>query len=224
VAHRVDPIVARWQPKPFGGPRRMALLSERDADAWHRLTGRIAEIIEPRLGPRILANRVPAPGPHWSLQPVGSELRRARRARARMHASVAVRTDVAAYYASVTPPALFRALRRLEVLAEDAGTAADMLDGWGSEGYPGLPIGPPGSAVLGNAVLAAVDADLEPDRYLRWVDDYLITVSSERHAMLAVERLDAALGRLGLLRSVAKTAVFDGGEPVGWLGLSPAGC
>jgi reverse transcriptase-like protein len=215
--------MSRWQPKPGGGLRRLAELSERDGTRWHRLAGRIAEIVEGRLGPRVLANRVPAPGPHWSLPAVGPELRRARRAAGRMHTSVAIRTDVAAYYPSITPSALYRALRRLDVPAEDAGSAADMLDGWGSGGHPGLPIGPPGSAVLGNSVLAAADAELEPHRFVRWVDDYLIPVPSERAAGLALERLDAALDRLGLRRSVAKTRVFEGYEPVPWLGMSPAG-
>jgi reverse transcriptase-like protein len=201
----------------------MAVLSERDAIAWHRLAGRIAEVTEPRLSRRVLANRIAAPGPRWALEPVGPALGRARTAARRLGGPLVIRTDVAGFYPSVIPSALFRALRRLGVLAEEAGTAADMLEGWGSDGYPGLPIGPPGSAVLGNAVLASVDAEVDGHSFLRWVDDYLIAVPTERAAVATIERIDAALHRLGLRRAVPKTHLIGGPGPVRWLGASTGG-
>lgn len=139
-----------------------------------------------------------------------------------MRSDVLLRTDVAAFYPSVTPSVMFRSLRRADTPVDDARTAADMLAGWGSEGYPGLPIGPPGSAVLGNAVLIAVDEALEPMLFLRWVDDYLVGVTSERQAAEATERLDEALSGLDLRRSSAKTALLDRVREVRWLGTSPA--
>ena len=94
-----------------------------------------------------------------------------------------------------------------------------MLEGWGSSGYEGLPIGPPGSAVLAEAVLAEVDDALRPLPFLRWADDYLISVPSERAAGEALERLDAALARVGLRRSRPKTAVAAA-SGFRWLGTS----
>jgi len=204
-----------------GGLRRMAVLTARDARAWHRLAGRVAEAIEPGLGAQVLANRVHSAGSVWTLEPVGSALATARRFAARMPPGIIVRTDVAAFYPSVTPAVLFTTLGRIGAATEDARTAADMVDGWGSEGYPGLPIGPPGSAVLANAVLVEVDAALEGVPFLRWVDDYLIALRTESRVPRLLERLDEALDELGLRRSRPKTQVTD--QFASWPGAGTSG-
>jgi hypothetical protein len=213
VAVRVDPIASRWRPRPGGGLRRMALLSERDHRAWSDLGRRIAGTVEAQLSDRVMAHRARAHGPAWSLEPIGEALRRARVAAAGAQVRVALRTDVTAFYPSVAPGLLFRSLRRLSVAPDDASTAADLLEAWGSEGYPGLPIGPPASAVLANAVLAPVDDILPQFGWLRWVDDYLVTVASERAAPVVLDRIDHALEELGLSRSSAKTTLVEGGRP-----------
>lgn len=199
--------------------RRLAILSDHDDAVWHRLAGRIADTVEPRLGTGVLANRAQAVAGDWSLRPVLPALRRARSAVAALalRRPLLVRTDVAAFYPSVTPSALFRALRVEAVGAEDAGAAAELLEGWGSEGYPGLPVGPSGSAVLANAILAGVDRSL-PFPFLRWVDDYLIAVPSELAAAEAIQRLDQALHRAGLRRSEPKTLLMPAADRVRWLG------
>jgi hypothetical protein len=211
-------VASRWEPKPGGGLRRLAILSDRDDLAWHRLAGRIAALVEPRLGGRVLANRAQAVAGDWSLRPVLPALRRAGPAVMALarRGPFLVRTDVATFYPSVTPSALFRALRSQAVGAGDAGAAAHLLDQWGSEGYVGLPVGPSGSAVLANAVLAGVDRCL-PFPFLRWVDDYLIAVPSEPAAAEAIERLDEALDRAGLRRSEPKTFLLQGAGEVRWL-------
>lgn len=199
----------------------MAILTPRDTRAWHRLAGRVAEAIEPGLGAQVLANRVRSPGPVWTLEPVGSALARARRFAARMPPGIIVRTDVAAFYPSVTPTVLYTTLGRIGAATEDARAAANMLDGWGSKGHPGLPIGPSGSAVLANAVLAEVDAALEGVAFLRWVDDYLIALRTESGVSRLLQRLDEALDNLGLLRSQPKTQVTD--QSASWPGKGTSG-
>lgn len=211
-------MASRWERKPGGGLRRLAVLSDCDEVVWHRLAGRIAALVEPRLGERVLANRAQAVAGDWSLRPVLPALRRARPAVAALarRGPLMVRTDVAAFYPSVTPSALFRALRSEGVGAWDAGAAAHFLDGWGSEGYPGLPVGPSGSAVLANAVLATVDRCL-PYPFVRWVDDYLIAVPSEPAAEEAIQRLDEALDRTCLRRSEPKTLLLHCTAEIRWL-------
>ena len=194
----------------------MARLSERDARAWHGLAQRIGQTIEPRLSPWVLANRGPV-----ALRPlsIASTLRRARSAAHRLASStdLVLRTDVRSFYASVTPSIAFRSLVDLAVEREVATRTSTMLEGWGSEGYEGLPIGPPGSAVIANAVLASVDSDLWPLPFLRWVDDYLIA-AEERQLPLLVERLDESLSRVGLERSAPKTEAIARGAPFVWPG------
>jgi hypothetical protein len=189
----------------------MARLSERDARRWQELADRSAQAIEPRLSHRVLANRTGLP--------VGPALRHARSAARRLSgaAEFMLRTDVRTFYASVTPSVAFRSLTRLGVERHVSSRVASMLDGWGSEGYAGLPIGPPGSAVIANAVLAPLDEELRASPFLRWVDDYLIAMDREREVGLVLERADEALFALGLERSLTKTEVI-GDTAFTWLG------
>jgi hypothetical protein len=199
----------------------MATLSPRDATAWHALCLRIAARTDSDLGSEVLANRTVGPG---RIEPLARSIRQARWNAGRLSASAGllIRTDVCAFYPSVTPPVLARTLAAAGAEPADAAAAADMLEGWGSEGYAGLPVGPPGSALLANAVLAPADRALDRFGFLRWVDDYLIAVPSERVAEEALDSLDAALEPLLLVRSPSKTALHERG-PTPWLTGEPSG-
>lgn len=93
-----------------------------------------------------------------------------------------------------------------------------MLEGWGSEGYPGLPIGPPGSAVLANALLDPVDRAVAPSPFLRWVDDYVIGLDDPSEAAAVLDRLDEALDGVGLRRSERKTCISASATGSTWPG------
>jgi hypothetical protein len=196
----------------------MALLSERDSRAWQALAGAISRRLEPRLAPGVLANRTLAEA--GGRRMLGPALRRARSAARKLggRADLVIRTDVRAFYPSVTPSVAFRTLVGLDVDRGLAAQAATMLEAWGSEGYAGLPIGPPGSAVLANAVLAGVDAGLAPLPFLRWVDDYLVGAERERDIAGVLDRLDSALEEVGLERSMPKTEILEGGLGPIWPG------
>jgi hypothetical protein len=213
-----DPIEIEVRPRAGGPPRLMARLSPRDARTWHELGGRVAATLEPRLPRRVVANRVVRPRSGWRLEPVETSLPRLRRMLRAARGSarppeVFLRTDVEAFFPSVGPDAVARSLLEAGASPGDAAEAAAMLEGWASLGYRGLPIGPPASAVLANAVLRSVDEAIGVP-FLRWVDDYLALIASEREAAEVLERLDGALAHLGLSRSARKTRI--GGCP-GWL-------
>ncbi|MGH2662418.1 MAG: RNA-directed DNA polymerase [Actinomycetota bacterium] len=198
----------------------MAVLSPRDEAAWHRLGGRVAPVIEQRLQPGVLANRSTESATAWSLAPVPASIRLANRVAAGVagRSSLLLRTDVASFYGSVTPPVLAECLRSSGADPVDARLSADMLEEWGSEGYEGLPIGPPASAVMANAVLRPVDEALSPTPILRWVDDYLIGLPSAGGMLVVLDRIDEALGRVGLRRSERKTSVVEGPTALRWPG------
>ena len=187
----------------------MAILSEPDGAEWHRLAGIVARSAASQVGPGVVAPRAKATASGWEMAPLAPALRAARRA-ARVVASAApvvVRTDIRAFYPSVSPATIHGALAPADRSA--ATRAAEMLDAWGSEGYAGLPIGPPASAVVADVVLRRADLALGAP-FLRWVDDYLIACRSERHAVEVLDRLDEALDALGLQRSEVKTELLDG--------------
>jgi hypothetical protein len=208
--HRPDPVRTFRVRKPDGRIRVMARLSTRDAAVWNSLAGRVARIVEPRLDPRVLATRAVVTPLGWRQAPLGPALRRARRAAEALAGRGAVlATDVHDFYPSVRSEVLGRSLRHAGADRADARLAEEMLEGWGDGGLRGLPIGPPGSAVLANAVLLPVDRAIGDTPFLRWVDDYLLADPA------ALPRLDDALRRVGLRRSERKTRTTD---PLPWPG------
>jgi hypothetical protein len=196
-----------------------AILSHRDERTWRNLAGEVVGILEPQLDPRVVANRTLVAAGGWRLEPAGAAMRRARAIAPRN--TLLLRTDVEAFYASVTPPVLVSVLARLGIPTEEARLAGQMIEGWEEFGYLGLPIGPVSSAVLANAVLQSVDQALDAYHFVRWVDDYLMALPSERSAAGILDRLDASLERLHLRRSVPKTEILEGISGVAWLHGNP---
>jgi reverse transcriptase-like protein len=218
--YRPDAIFSFLGPKPRGGWRRFAVLSPRDQRTWKALAGRVARRLEPRLDDRVAANRTVGAPNNWRLETTEAAFRRARAIAPKR--GLLMRTDVEEFYPSVTPQVLSRALDEVGAPPEDAHLAEGMLESWCTDGYPGLPVGPVGSAVLANAVLKSVDEALSSLRFVRWVDDYVIALPSDRAASEILERLDTSLDRLGLRRSGPKTGVFEGLGGVAWLQRGPA--
>jgi hypothetical protein len=217
--HRPDSIDVEVRPRPGRPPRRMARLSERDAGAWHALGGRVAAVLEPRLGPEVVANRALVSGGRWRLETVHSSFRRleARLGASRRCAGEGagyLSTDVEDFFPSLEPETVARALLAVGASPEDATRVAEMLEGWAALGYRGLPIGPAASAVVANAALRSIDQAIGAP-FVRWVDDYVVRLDTEGDATEVLERMDEALDRLRLRRSLSKTRLRP--SP-GWLG------
>lgn len=162
-----------------------------------------------------MANRAFPLSGAWRLESVGLALRRAGAVAPR--GAILLHTDIEEFYASITPSVLARTLEVIGASDGDARLAGEMVNGWGERGYRGLPIGPPGSAVLANALLRSVDEALASLRFVRWVDDYVIAVPTERAGDLILERLDESLARLGLRRSHSKTGIVEATNGIAWL-------
>ena len=212
---RHDPIRTFLSPKPRGGWRTFAVLSDRDERTWNILAQRVASILEPRLDPRVAANRTVLARGVRRVEDLATALLRARAVAPSR--GLLLRTDVEDFYPSITPEVLVRTLAELGVPRQDSRLAGQMIDGWSESGYPGLPIGPVASAVLANAVLASVDTAMGSLHFVRWVDDYLFAVPSEGALTGILDRLDVSLERLHLRRSVPKTELLDGIESIAWL-------
>jgi Reverse transcriptase (RNA-dependent DNA polymerase) len=176
----------------------------------------VASVLGPHLDPRVAANRAVVSWRGWRLEQTKTALRRARAVAPR--SGLLLHTDVEDFYASITPSVLMRMLAVVGASPQNSRLAGEMIDGWSDHGYPGLPIGPVGSAVLANAVLIRVDRALRSFRFVRWVDDYVIGVPSEDASGRILERMDDCLAGLGLRRSAPKTRILEGHDGIAWLG------
>jgi hypothetical protein len=179
----------------------------------------VAIVLERRLDERVLANRVRFHAGGWSLEPFADALARTHTGLARLPQR-SLLTDVADFYGSVRPEIAEITLLEAGVTGHDARRIRSQLEGWEHAGGRGLPIGPPGSAVVANAVLLRADRALGARPFLRWVDDYRIAVASEEDRDRLVARLDEELAALGLRRCERKTRMAVPGDR--WPGSASA--
>lgn len=107
---------------------------------------------------------------------------------------VVLQRDVKSYYGSCTASAIRRWMEQELGLPEElVRWACERLARWESSDFPGLPIGPEFSAIIGTAFLFAVDDVLAAHsavvHHLRVTDDFFIAV----HRADCVEEVDKVL-------------------------------
>jgi hypothetical protein len=192
--------------KPGGGRRELTRLDPVDAATYRRLVADIAPGIEASLAPGVAANRVAGPG--LRLQDQRLAYRRWRRALSSADGGWLM-ADVRECYASIRPPVVAMALGAIGVPAD---AVCVFLGQFGRAS--GLPVGPEPSAVLANAVLAAVDRRIAAAglRHVRWVDDIAVKVDGRREALRALDTVWRALHPLGLEPNGSKTRLLGGSD------------
>jgi hypothetical protein len=128
-----------------------------------------------------------------------------------------VRSDVLACYPSIGLGAVASALPAGDPRALLLRTLARIREHGGS----GLPVGPPASALVANAVLAAGDRAIAATGawHVRWVDDVAIVADGRRQALAAFGAWRGALERAGLSVNPEKTVFdVDPRDLPGWMG------
>jgi reverse transcriptase-like protein len=203
------PVHLRSEVTARGVTRVFADLSPSLAARYEREVRRLSQALEGRLHPGVAAGRTVRG------RPIGFAAEY-RRWSGRLHATVqpdavVVRSDVRECFASISLPAVERALRGLGLRHDGAG---EVLHLCASCGVRGLPVGPWPSAVLANAVLAESDraAARTGVRVLRWVDDVLFVSDEPASAWGAFEVWREALAEIGLEPHEGKTALATGEE------------
>ncbi len=176
--------------------------------------------MEAALGPSVVANRVLAASarpPLLVLEPWREARRRFRAtAGAAAAAGALLITDVRDCYGSIEPAVVGESLGSLGASDPLVRGIVAMLRHLARLGVRGLPVGPPASAVLANAVLSSVDAALTARSvgYARWVDDMWIGAPDVDSARDLLDVVIGGLARLGLEVAGAKTRVIAGSEVV----------
>jgi Reverse transcriptase (RNA-dependent DNA polymerase) len=225
VATASAPRVRFVRLRRAGGERRLAILDPVTRDRYVRLVAVAAGGVEARLSDAVVANRVRS----WRVEPPELRLRpwRVERRVFAARVSALARTagtiafaDVRRCYASISPATVGVALRRDGI--ETADALERFLCDLERAGVAGLPVGPEPSAVLANAVLAAVDRALERAgiRHLRWVDDVVL---AGQDPAAALQVLRDALATIGLRLNERKTRVVLDPRAIGVPnGMSPS--
>jgi hypothetical protein len=202
-------------PKP-GGIRWLTRLGSARATSYTRAVLPVVGPIELALSPSAVANRVV----HVSHDPPAIRLEGWREAHARLRrlaAALAARSgavllaDVRSCYGSIGVDEVRGALERVGCPPGHIGAVVEVIEGFGDEGVPGLPVGPEPSAVLANAVLAHVDERLRAvgHRHLRWVDDLMVFGHARGSVTAALPVLEGALADLRLGLAHEKTRVVE---------------
>lgn len=217
------------------GPRDLTVLHPALAARYVRVVAAVAPTIEAHLSPAVAANRVSCS----SIDPPALRLRPFARERAafrRRLAALAARqphllfADVRACFPSIGPDVVARALRSAGCGERSVAGVVGSLRRLEDSGVRGLPVGPDPSAVLANAVLAAVDRSIEAVGlpHLRWVDDLVVGVRDPAEADRVLRAVSPALAEAGLELNGTKTRLVTGPGPVALptsLGRSlPLGC
>ncbi len=193
----------RWElvAKPAGGTRRIAHLDPRDAAAYRRLVQPYAAAVDRRLGAGAFANRTDRFGNFGDAGPARRRWRHAvdRAMSVPPRGSIIV-SDVRDCYGSIDPRTLWR-------VGIDDPDLLGFLRGLEDAGVRGLPVGPPPSAIIANAVLgfadrAVVEAAALP---IRWVDDVVLVGRDRLGAERAFDAWRQALAGLGLEAHDGKT-------------------
>ncbi|MFN8232444.1 MAG: RNA-directed DNA polymerase [Actinomycetota bacterium] len=204
-----------------GGERWLTRLPADLNAAYSSAVDGLAALIDRSLGEGVVANRW-SPCTADGLEPWAvARGRLGRRMRAidpALRGSTIVRSDVLACYASIGRAAVAASLPAGDPHAALLGRTLARIH---ARGGAGLPVGPPPSGVIANAVLAAADRAVEATgaRYVRWVDDVLMFADGPRQARRAFDAWRVALGRAGLEVNEAKTAIgVDPEELPGWAG------
>jgi hypothetical protein len=203
---------------PQRSRRDLVVLHPALAARYEGVLASAAPAIETALPEGVLANRVAAVDPDGSgfvLRSWHAERRLyVRRVRAlATRADAVLVTDVRRCYASIRIDVVARAVTSAGVERSTVDAIASLLRRFDRLGIEGLPVGPEPSAVLANAVLAAVDERLISERFehVRWVDDVIVALRQPRDAARAIAVIDDALRSVGLRRHVAKTRVVAPG-------------
>ncbi len=118
-----------------------------------------------------------------------------------------LKTDLTAYFDTVSHKRLSEDLRTLNVPGDSIAAVERMLGEWSQHRGFGLPQGPNASRLLGNLYMAPVDHVLAdgPWHYSRYMDDLRIVGKTRAEVLRGFRILERECKRRGLILSPAKT-------------------
>ncbi len=212
-----DVQVFNW-PKDRHGRRPMATMDPFDQVAYRALVGRNVNPIVASVDTNVvLSSRLAAPPPRWRVERhhVPIKERRERGIQLLTQHGVLATLDIQNYYPSVSRVALEAVLGRLRLLRHNFEALLAWLDKLhATSSVTGLPIGPGGSEILGNALLTPGDDALAKIGlpFLRYMDDTWAFLRSARDFPSMLDTYQGAVSTrcLGFVCHPEKCKPIDG--------------
>jgi excisionase family DNA binding protein len=125
-----------------------------------------------------------------------------------------VKTDLTAYFDTISHDLLINEIVALNVPGRTIGLLRSMLRQWALVPGIGIPQGPNASRLLGNLYLRPVDQAMAEGgyKYFRYLDDVYIVAKTRREATAAIRLFERECRLRGLLVSSSKTVPLQGKE------------
>jgi excisionase family DNA binding protein len=221
--HVVSPAIEVPIPKTPFFTRSAVLLTLEDRIAYQAVVGSFAVKAEAQTYSGVYSARLPAKSGKFFFRQKGTDawlaFRKAVQREFEAGAEWLVKTDLTAYFDTISHDLLINEVVALNVPGRSVGLLRAMLRQWAIVPGLGIPQGPNVSRLLGNLYLHPIDRAMAEAgyRYFRYLDDIYIVASTKREATAAIRLLERECRIRGLLVSSAKTIPFQGREAKGEL-------
>lgn len=196
--------------------RSAVLLSLEDRIAYQAVVASFAEKAEKQTSPNVYSARLAnQPGKYFFKQKGTSawlEFRKAVRSEYEASGKWLIKTDLTAYFDTISHDLLMSEVTSLNVPPRTVGLLRMMLRTWATVPNQGIPQGPNASRLLGNLFLIPVDRAMTDagHKYFRYLDDIYIVTSAKEEAAAAIRLFERECRLRGLLVSSAKTKPLQG--------------
>ncbi len=206
------PLTLFPYPKASGAMRALSIVAPRDNARLRAAVGAVLDVSAKRLGEDTFCTKLVLPPPRWKLRQhlYFKFVHRARHNVRKWECEEMIRTDVQAYFPSISIETMLRTLWDADCDRECCRFVVQHILDW-QDAVPqlsGLPIGPEPFAILGSFFLEPVDRAMRARAtwFLRYMDDMTYGCDHDlAQSNHGYELLDEALADLGLVRSTSKS-------------------
>ena len=214
----VSPATEIPIPKTPFFTRSAVLLTLEDRVSYQAVVGSFAAKAEAQTYSGVYSARLPAKSGRYFFRQKGTDAwlawRKAVQREFESGAEWLIKTDLTAYFDTISHDLLLNEVIALNVPGRTAGLLRTMLRSWAIVPGQGIPQGPNASRLLGNLYLHPVDRAMAEARYryFRYLDDVYIVASTKKEATAAIRLFERECRLRGLLVSSSKTIPFQGKE------------
>ena len=196
--------------------RSAVLLSLEDRIGYQATVASFADKADKLTSPNVYSARLAEQPSRYFFKQKGTsawlEFRKAVRSEYEATKEWLVKTDLTAYFDTISHDLLISEVTSLNVPPKTIGLLRMMLRTWATVPGQGIPQGPNASRLLGNLFLIPIDRAMVDKgyRYFRYLDDVYIVADTREEAAAAIRLFERECRLRGLLVSSSKTKPLHG--------------